>query len=95
VRNAIRAVAIATALLLLVLGAVGSVRWAKRGGTSARVMASALILALGMGIVIKPPQQGIEQARENPDKTGGESGDPPAHRGESSDDARSSAEPGG
>jgi hypothetical protein len=40
-------------------------------------MASALILGLGMGIVVKPPQQGVEQAEEERDRTGGESGDPP------------------
>jgi hypothetical protein len=76
-KNALRAVTVALLVLALFLGAVGSVRWARRGGTAARLMASALTLGLGMGIVVKPPQQGVEQAEEERDKTGGESGDPP------------------
>jgi hypothetical protein len=45
---------------------------------AARLAASGLLLGLGMGIVVQPPQQGVEQAEEEQDKTGGESGDPPA-----------------
>jgi hypothetical protein len=77
-KNALRAATVVLVVVALLLGAFGSVRWAKRGGTAARLMASALILGLGMGIVVKPPLQGVEQAEEERDKTGGESGDPPA-----------------
>ena len=77
-RNALRAVTMVLIVVALLIGTVGSVRWARRGGTAARLMASALTLGLGMGVVVKPPQQGVEQAEENRDKTGGESGDPPA-----------------
>jgi len=31
-----------------------------------------------MGIVVDPPQQGVEQAEEDRDTSGEESGDPPA-----------------
>jgi uncharacterized membrane protein len=69
------------ALVLLVVagllfGAVGSVRWAKRGGATARLMASALVLTLGMGVVVQPPQQGVEQAEEEAEKEKSESGEP-------------------
>lgn len=60
----------------LLFGAVGSVRWAKRGGAAARLMAGALVLGLGMGVVVKPPQQGVELAEEDADKENGESGEP-------------------
>ena len=80
-RNTLRAVTVMLIVAALLISAVGSVRWARRGGTAARLMASALTLGLGMSIVVKPPQQGVEQAEENRDETGGESGDPPAARG--------------
>jgi hypothetical protein len=75
-KPALRGVAIVLLIIALLIGAVGSVRWAKRGSTAASLMASALMLGLGMGIVVQPPQQGVEQAEEERDKTGGESGDP-------------------
>ncbi len=77
-RSIVRGIALGVAVVVLVFGAVGSVRWAKRSGVGARVLANAMILGLGMGVVVDPPQQGVEQAEENVDKTGGESGDPPA-----------------
>jgi hypothetical protein len=77
-KEALRAVAVYVLAVALIFGAVGSVRWAKRGGAASRVMASALLLGLGMGIVVKPPQQGVEQAEEEREEAGGESGDPPA-----------------
>jgi hypothetical protein len=41
--------------------------------------ASALMLVLGMiGPAVKPPQQGIEEAREDKGKKGSQSGDTPA-----------------
>lgn len=46
--------------------------------SSARLAANALLLAVGMGIVTTPPQRGVDQAQEEGDKTGGESGDPPS-----------------
>ena len=76
--NALRATVILLLALSLLVGAAGSVRWARRGGTAARLMASALILGLGMGIVVDPPQQGVEQAEEDRCTSGEESGDPPA-----------------
>jgi hypothetical protein len=77
-RNALRAVIVALIVVALLFGIVGSVRWAKRGGTASKMMATALMLGLGMGVVVQPPQQGVEQAAENRDKTGGQSGEPPA-----------------
>jgi hypothetical protein len=74
----LKTAAILTLIAAVLFGAVGSVRWAKRGGAAASLMASALVLALGMGLVVKPPQQGVEQAQEEVDREGGESGDPPA-----------------
>lgn len=77
-KNALRAVAVVLASLILVIGAVRSIGWAKKGGVGSRLMASALILGLGWMVpIVKPPHQGVEQAEENQDKTGGESGDPP------------------
>lgn len=61
----------------LICGGAGAMRWARRGGAGASLAANALLLALGMGIVATPPQRGVEQAQEEYDKTGGESGDPP------------------
>ncbi|MGH8143195.1 MAG: hypothetical protein ACREU2_11845 [Steroidobacteraceae bacterium] len=78
VKDLIRTAAVVVVALVLIIGAVSSVRWARRGGTAARLMGSALMLALGMGIIVKPPQQDVEQAREDKGKKGGESGDPPA-----------------
>ena len=75
----IRPIATILAITILLLGGVGSVRWAKRNGTGAQLVGSALMLVLGMiGPAIKPPQQGIEEAREDKGKKGSESGDPPA-----------------
>lgn len=75
-RHALRAIAVSLLIAITLVSAFGSVRWAKRGGTAASLMASALMLGLGMGIVVQPPQQGIEQAEEKCEKTGGESGEP-------------------
>jgi ABC-type amino acid transport system permease subunit len=75
VRASLRAIAI----ILTVLAAVGSIRWAKRHSTGAQLLASAMIMVLGVGVpIVNPPQQGIEEAREDKDKKGSESGDPPA-----------------
>jgi ABC-type amino acid transport system permease subunit len=78
-RDALRPIVIVLACILVVSAAVGAVRWAKRHSTGAQVLASAMLLVLGIGVpVINPPQQGIEEAREDKGKKGAESGDPPA-----------------
>jgi hypothetical protein len=73
VRNALRPAIIVLIVVAMLFGTAGGVRWARRGGAAARVMAGALMLGLGMGVVVQPPQQGVEQAEEIQDKTGGES----------------------
>jgi len=75
-KNALRGVVVGLVVVGLLWGALGAVRWARRGGTAVGFAASALMLALGMGLVVNPPQQGVEQAENEQDKTGGESGDP-------------------
>jgi ABC-type amino acid transport system permease subunit len=78
-RVPIRAIAIVLAVIVTLFVAVGSVRWAKRYSTGAQLLASAMILVLGIGgPIVNPPQQGIEEAREDKGKKGSESGDPPA-----------------
>jgi ABC-type amino acid transport system permease subunit len=78
-RASIRAIAIVLAVVVTLLGAVGSVRWAKRHPTGAQLLASAMIMVLGIGVpIVNPPQQGVEEAREDKGKKGAESGDPPA-----------------
>ncbi len=76
-RHVLRGAALALFLVVLIYCAAGAMRWARRGGTGASLAANALLLALGMGIVTAPPQRGVEQAEQERDKTGGESGDPP------------------
>jgi hypothetical protein len=71
------AIVVIVALTALV-GAVGAVRWARRGGTAANMAASALLLTFGMGLVATNPQRIPEQVQEERDKTGGDTGDPPA-----------------
>ena len=79
----LRATLITVLATVLLVGAYSGIRWARRGGTSARMMASALMLVLGLGVVVKPPQQAIEEAREDKGRKGGEGckdrepGDPP------------------
>jgi hypothetical protein len=82
-RAALRAISIGLAVLVLAVGAVSSLRWAKRHSTGAQLLASAMMLVLGIGgiPIVQPPQQGVEEAREDKQKKGSEeSGDPPAHR---------------
>jgi len=75
----IRAAVIVLAATVALWAAVGSVRWAKGHSTRSQLLASAMILVLGIGApVVNPPQQGIEEAREDKGKKGSESGDPPA-----------------
>jgi hypothetical protein len=64
---------------LLLASAVSAVRWAKRGSSGTQLVASAMMLVLGMFAPgVQPPEQGIEQVREDKGKKGSESGDPPA-----------------
>lgn len=77
-RPLIRAAIIVLTATAALLTAAGSIRWAKRHSTGAQLMASAMMLVLGMGApIVNPPQQGIEEAREDKDQKGSESGDPP------------------
>jgi len=76
-KHSLRAAIVALFVAALISCAVGGMRWARRGGAGASLAANALLLALGMGIVTSPPQRGVQQAQEERDKTGGESGDPP------------------
>jgi hypothetical protein len=77
-KHVLRAAIIVLLVVTLLCGAVGSIRWAKRGGTAAGFAANALLLTLGMGLVATHPQRRAEQVTEQRDKTGGETGDPPA-----------------
>ena len=77
-RDPIRAIVIVLVVTVALLAAVGSIRWAKGHSTGAQFLASAMILVLGMGVpIVNPPQQGVEEAREDKGKKGSESGDPP------------------
>lgn len=78
-RGLIRPIAFSVLIALLVLSAVGAVRWAKRGSSSTEVVASAMMLVLGMFAPgVQPPEQGIEQTRDDKGKKGSESGAPPS-----------------
>lgn len=77
-RAILRAIAIVLTIVIALYAAVGSVRWAKRSSTGTQMLASAMILVLGIGApVVKPPQQGIEEARQDKGTKGEQSGDPP------------------
>ena len=81
-RAPIRVVVIVLVVTVALLAAMGSIRWAKRHSTGAQLLASAMILVLGISApVVNPPQQGIEEAREDKGKKGSESGDPPTTEG--------------
>lgn len=78
-RAAIRAVVICAIVIITLFCAVGSVRGVKRHPVAAQFFASAMLLVFGFFTPIpEPPQQGVEEAREDKDKKGSESGDPPA-----------------
>jgi hypothetical protein len=81
VKPALRLLGVVLLVIALMAGAVGSVRWAKRGGRAANLMASAMMLGLGMGIVVQPPQRGVEQAQQEADKSGDEAGGPLSNGG--------------
>jgi hypothetical protein len=78
-RDVLRSIAIVLAFTVLLSAAFGGIRWAKRHSTGAQLLASAMILVLGIGVpVINPPQQGVEEARQDKGTKGAESGAPPA-----------------
>jgi hypothetical protein len=74
----LRGAIVAILVLTLLAGACGAVRWARRGGTAANIAASALLMTFGLGLVANHPQRIPEQVREEHDKTGGDTGDPPS-----------------
>jgi hypothetical protein len=74
----LRGAIVAIVVLTLLAGACGAVRWARRGGTAANIAASALLMTFGLGLVANHPQRIPEQVREERDKTGGDTGDPPS-----------------
>jgi hypothetical protein len=77
-RAAVRAIVIVLVAVATIWAAVGSIRWAKRQSSGAQLLASAMLLVLGIGApVVNPPQQGIEEAREDKDHKGAQTGDPP------------------
>jgi hypothetical protein len=78
VKHLLRALIVSLLLVALLGSAIGAVRWAKRVGTAAGLAANALLLSFGMGLIVTPPQRGVQQVQEEDDKTGGESGDPPS-----------------
>jgi len=79
VRTPIRAVVIVLLVMVSLWGAVGGVRWAKRHSPGAQLLASAMLLVLGVGgPLVNPPLQGVEEAREDKRQKGSEeTGDPP------------------
>lgn len=77
--GALRPIAVALVVAGLLVSAVGAVRWAKRGSSGTEFVASAMMLVLGMfAPAVQPPEQGIEQTREDKGKKGSESGAPPS-----------------
>jgi hypothetical protein len=77
-RPILRATAIVLSAVVVLFLAVGSIRGVKRHPLGAEFLASAMLLVLGITAPIpQPPQQRIEEAREDKGKKGDESGDPP------------------
>jgi hypothetical protein len=79
-KNALHAAVVVLASALLVFGAFRGIGWARKRGVASRLTVSALMLGVAwfMPVVkIKSPDQGVEQAEENRDKTDDESGAPP------------------
>jgi hypothetical protein len=70
---------IPAAVLVGILATVVGVRWARRHARGAQFVAGGMMMILGMiaPMIAKPPEQGIEEAREDKGKKGAESGDPP------------------
>jgi hypothetical protein len=71
------AVKLAMLAIFILLVAWGAYR-ASRNGSGSEFVASGLILLLGIFVpVVKPPQQTLEETREEKGRVGGASGDPP------------------
>jgi hypothetical protein len=74
----VRAIATLAVAVLMIWFAVGCVRWAKRHSTASQFLAGAMLFVVSFGMpIVKRPQQGLEEAREDKGKKGAESGDPP------------------
>jgi hypothetical protein len=77
-RAVLRATVIVLSAVAMIILAVGTIRGVKRHPVGAQFLAGAMLLVLGaVAPVPNPPQQGIEEAREDKGKKGSESGDPP------------------
>jgi hypothetical protein len=75
----VHALATFSTVVVTICAAAASVRWAKRHSAGSQVMAGAMLLILGISMpVVKRPQQGLEEAREDKGTKGAQSGDPPA-----------------
>lgn len=78
---AIRAIALTIALVIIAFAtgatAITLIRWAKRGSRGAAILGSTFVLLFGGGLAPPRPQTRIEEAKEDKDKQGAESGDPP------------------
>ena len=71
----IRPIATVVAVIVLLLAGVGCIRWARRHSGGTQFVASAMMVLLGMiGPAVKPPQQGIEEVREDKGKKGSQPG---------------------
>jgi hypothetical protein len=77
VKQALVAVAVTAGVMLVLAGMVAAVRMSKKGGPGMAVVGSVLLLALGGALAPQRPEQGVEEAREDKQKKGSESGDPP------------------
>ncbi|HEY4210949.1 MAG TPA: hypothetical protein VGM84_05695 [Steroidobacteraceae bacterium] len=78
VKQALVAVAVTAGVMLVLAGMVAAVRAGKKGGPGMAVIGSVLLLTLGGALAPQRPEQGVEEAREDKQKKGSESGDPPA-----------------
>jgi hypothetical protein len=78
IKEAFPALLVVGGAVLLVVGMVAAIRWAKRAGGKAAGLGGALMLMLSMGVVPPRQLQMIEEARESKAGKGTESGDPPA-----------------
>ena len=78
VKQALGAVAVTAGVMLVLAGMVAAVRVSKKGGPGMAIVGSVLLLTLGGALAPQRPEQGVEEAREDKQKKGSESGDPPA-----------------
>jgi hypothetical protein len=78
IKAAFPALLVVGGAVLLVIGMVAAIRWAKRTSGKAAGLGGALLLMLSMGVVPPKELQTIEEAKESKGKKGAESGNPPA-----------------